>query len=158
MNLMKTTGEIRRDNLERLIAEFGTMEALAAAADTTPVYLSQVRRQAIDVKTGKPRELGTGMARRLEKACDPPKPVGWMDVPAEVVYAPAPAPKVLYVAEPAPVNPGFADRHQVTPSEWGDFQAAKTVLTQREWEEIRERAAQVERAYEGTVDSIKGKR
>lgn len=53
------------------------MEAVAARADSTAVYLSQVRNQQIDAKTKKPREMGTKMARRLEKAFD--KPTGWMD-------------------------------------------------------------------------------
>lgn len=78
---VKPIDVVRRENLELLILEYGTQEALAAAADTTPVYLSQIRRQAVDTKTGRPRQLGTQMARRLESAQPYPKPAGWMDVP-----------------------------------------------------------------------------
>lgn len=52
---MKPIGEIRLQNLETLIREFGTMEALAEAAGTSSVYLSQVRRRALDAKPSKPR-------------------------------------------------------------------------------------------------------
>jgi hypothetical protein len=72
--------DVRRENLEILILEYGTMDALAEAANTSSVYLSQVRRQAIDVKTGRPRQMGPQIARRLEAAKPHPKPDGWMDV------------------------------------------------------------------------------
>lgn len=76
---MKTISEIRLDNLEILIAEKGTLEALATAAGSSSVYLSQIRNGATDQKTGKPRQMGNAIARRLEAACDRPK--GWMDAP-----------------------------------------------------------------------------
>lgn len=53
------------------------MDAVADKAETNPVYLSQVMTQTPDVKTGRPRALGTKLARRLEEAFG--KPVGWMD-------------------------------------------------------------------------------
>lgn len=70
-------GNIRLDNLETLIREFGTAEALAAAADTSAVYISMLRNSVPDKKTGRPREMGSAMARRLEAAAG--KPDGWMD-------------------------------------------------------------------------------
>lgn len=78
---VKSTGDIRRANLELLLKEFKTLAALADAADTSSVYLTQIRTSAIDAKTKRPREMGSAMARRLERACTPPKPTGWMDVP-----------------------------------------------------------------------------
>lgn len=78
---VKSTGDIRRANLELLIKEFRTLAALAEAAGTTSIYLTQIRTSAIDSKTKRPREMGSAMARRLEKACTPPKQRGWMDVP-----------------------------------------------------------------------------
>ncbi|QOR55255.1 MAG: hypothetical protein SHS37scaffold220_24 [Phage 67_12] len=75
---MNTIGSIRRANLERLVMRAGTLEALAQSADTTSIYLSQIRNQAVDAKSGRPREMGTAMARRLERASG--KPDGWMDV------------------------------------------------------------------------------
>lgn len=69
--------EIRRTNLERLIARVGSMEALAEAAGTSSVYLSQIRNRAPDAKTGRPREMGSQMAQRLCAAAGMPE--GWMD-------------------------------------------------------------------------------
>ncbi len=74
---MKTVAEIRRTNLDALIKDAGTMEALAQLVGSSSVYLSQIRTAAVDVKTGRPREMGTAMARRLEAATN--KPSGWMD-------------------------------------------------------------------------------
>jgi hypothetical protein len=74
---MKTVEDNRRANLAELIRELGTLEAVANAADTSPVYLSQIKNQAPDVKTGRPRQMGARMARRMEIAAH--KPVGWMD-------------------------------------------------------------------------------
>jgi hypothetical protein len=74
---MKPIGETRRINLELLITQTKTLDALALLAGTSPIYLSQLRHRAVDSKTGKPREMGTAMARRLEVACG--KEVGWLD-------------------------------------------------------------------------------
>lgn len=76
---MHGIGVIRLGNLERLIEEAGGLERVAEAADTSSVYLSQLRNHAVDRKTGRPREMGTAMARRLESAFK--KPPGWMDAP-----------------------------------------------------------------------------
>lgn len=62
-----------------LIEEFGTQDAVAALATTSQVYLSQLRTSAPDSKTGRPREIGARLARKLEQGCG--KPTGWMDVP-----------------------------------------------------------------------------
>lgn len=90
---MKTVGTIRRENLERLSHELGSMEQVAIGAGSSPVYLSQIRTQAIDTKTGKPRQMGGAMARRLEKAFR--KPDGWMDQGIE-----EPEPRIQSVPEP----------------------------------------------------------
>lgn len=74
---MKTSPQIRVANLELLVEEAGTLEAVAAKAETSSVYLSQVRNRTPDASTGRPRELGTPMARRLETAFN--KESGWMD-------------------------------------------------------------------------------
>jgi len=75
---MHEIGDIRLANLELVIAELGSLERLAVAADTSSVYLSQIRNRAQDSKTGRPRQMGTAMARRIETAAG--KPPGWMDV------------------------------------------------------------------------------
>lgn len=93
---MKTIGDIRRANLEILIAEAGTLAAVADKADLHPVYLNQVRNQAADTKTGRPRELGTRGARQLETAFN--KDRGWMD---EAHYGAPPPTPPLDCREPA---------------------------------------------------------
>ncbi len=75
---MSTIAEIRLANLELLIQEFGTQDEVAALASTSPVYLSQVRNRAMDSKTGRAREMGGIVARKLEAGCKKDK--GWMDV------------------------------------------------------------------------------
>lgn len=75
---MSTIAEIRLANLELLIKEFGTQDEVAALANTSPVYLSQVRNRAMDSKTGRAREMGGIVARKLEVGCKKDK--GWMDV------------------------------------------------------------------------------
>ncbi|MFT0532241.1 helix-turn-helix transcriptional regulator [Castellaniella hirudinis] len=76
---MKTTAEIRLDNLEALIQEAGTATALAQMCGLSHIYLSQVRRRTADAKTGNPRNIGEKMARALESGTGKPK--GWMDTP-----------------------------------------------------------------------------
>jgi hypothetical protein len=116
---VKTIGDIRRENLEALITEAGTLEKLAAAASTSPQYLSQIRNQTLDVKTGRPREMGTAMARRLEEAGR--KTSGWMD--AE--HAPGAAP---VQAPPPRPNPRFIDRHDVSQSDFDLLQDIKVAM------------------------------
>jgi hypothetical protein len=90
---MRTIGEIRLQNLEVLVAEAGGAEALAERVESSAVYISQVRNRAIDHKSGKPRELGTKLARRIEAAFD--KPRGWMDVKHGGTDSPPPPPQPL---------------------------------------------------------------
>lgn len=136
---MKPIGEIRLKNLETLIREFGTMEALAVAAGTTSVYLSQVRRRAIDIKTGKPREIGSRMARRLEAAGKNPKPPGWMDAEYQHVETmlsteDGPAPDV---GPPAPPAIGSGQRRLApTDSEWAILDSIRA-FPQEERDKLR---------------------
>lgn len=74
---MKTISEIRLDNLRLLIEEFGTQDNVAEKSGASPVYLSQIKNETPDMKTGRPRQMGDRMARKLELGCD--KPIGWMD-------------------------------------------------------------------------------
>lgn len=75
---MKTTKQNRRENLEILVAEVGTLDAVADKADLpNTVYLSQIRNMTPIASTGNPRNMGDKIAAALEKAFG--KPVGWMD-------------------------------------------------------------------------------
>jgi len=77
--------EIRLANLRLLIEECegydnyraGTATALAAKCETSAGYLSQILTRFRN-PSGSIREVGTDLARKLEKGAK--KPVGWMDV------------------------------------------------------------------------------
>lgn len=76
---MRTIEEIRRARLKLLVKEFGSYAALnellgLASRDST---LSQVGNAAANSETGKPRGMGSVLARRLEAIAS--KPPGWMD-------------------------------------------------------------------------------
>lgn len=75
---MKTIDEIRRFNLLEAIARMGTAKRLAEAAELSPAYLSQVKNEQPDSKTGKPKNLGDEAARKIETALGEMR--GWMDV------------------------------------------------------------------------------
>lgn len=75
---MKTAHDCRRENLEILVQELGSLDAIAERANlSNTVYLSQIRNRTLDTKTLKPRNMGSVTARKLETACS--KPIGWMD-------------------------------------------------------------------------------
>ncbi len=74
---MKTIAELRRENLLRLIAEFETQDKVSELSDVSQVYLSQIKNQSADYRTGRPRQMGSRTARTLELGCG--KPIGWMD-------------------------------------------------------------------------------
>jgi hypothetical protein len=78
MKTNNTIQEIRRTNLRLLIEESDdkTAIALAKRCDTSASYLSQILIR-FKMASGKSREVGTGLARKLEKGCKKPK--GWMD-------------------------------------------------------------------------------
>ena len=67
---------IRRQNLEHLIQEAGSLTELARAAGSNSSYLSQVRNQT-RAPSGSPRRVGDELAEMLERGMD--KPEGWMD-------------------------------------------------------------------------------
>jgi len=75
---MKTNDEIRRDNLLIAIERFRTASALAERAGVAAAYLSQIKNQTPDSKTGKAKAMGDEVARKIEKALTAPE--GWMDV------------------------------------------------------------------------------
>lgn len=74
---MKSAAELRLENLEMLVTEAGTADALAERCGLSPEYISQIRNRAIDKKTGRARNLGSQAARKLENGMS--KPTGWMD-------------------------------------------------------------------------------
>ena len=69
---------IRLDNLEHLIAEAGSADALAQCSGSSGPYLSQIRG-GTPYPSGRRRRVGDVLATKLERAMD--KPEGWMDEP-----------------------------------------------------------------------------
>lgn len=65
---MKTVEENRRDWLEALIAERGSIAELniQLERDRTDATLSQIKNQSPHHKTGKPRTMGSDVARDIE--------------------------------------------------------------------------------------------
>jgi hypothetical protein len=85
---MKTVGEIRRDNLQLAIKDAGSAAALAEKAGISSVYLSQIKNQAPEAKTGKPKTMGDDVARKIEKGLSLAN--GWMDADHHVSIAELP--------------------------------------------------------------------
>lgn len=97
---MTTVAETRRANLELLVAELGTLDAVAAAGQTSSIYLSQIRNRALDSDTGRPRDMGPVIARRLEDGTK--KPHGWMDeAHPTTALPPSDAPQVRFTLDHA---------------------------------------------------------
>jgi transcriptional regulator with XRE-family HTH domain len=61
--------KIRHDNLDALISQYGSIEAVATAADVSASYLSQIKNGT--------RGMGSRFARKLEAALSLPN--GWFD-------------------------------------------------------------------------------
>lgn len=72
------TDEIRLDNLNLLVTEFGSIAEVARRSGTSEKYLWQLLNGVAFQKTGNKRNVGRVLARKLETGCG--KPVGWMDV------------------------------------------------------------------------------
>lgn len=74
---MKTIDEIRRDNIELLIGECGSLKGLADILDKSESQVSQLLHGSKDSKTGKPRGMNNTTARLIEQKCG--KERGWLD-------------------------------------------------------------------------------
>lgn len=79
MRMMKTIGQIRRENLLLLLEKHGSMANLNEKIGLlrTDATLSQIKNQSRESKTGKPKMMGVTQARRIEQSLD--LPTGWMD-------------------------------------------------------------------------------
>jgi len=78
IHLMRTVEEIRLERLRDLVKEAGSIANLNRKANRNErdATISQILNRWAG-KSGKPKELGSDMARELEAAMD--KPRGWMD-------------------------------------------------------------------------------
>jgi hypothetical protein len=86
---MKVVEDVRRERLQLLREEFGTLAALneKLGLNSRDSTLSQYLNQSTGTKSEKPKVMGSAMARRLEQACG--KEVGWMDTDPELEAAAA---------------------------------------------------------------------
>lgn len=82
---MKTVEEVRRIRLKMLIKEVGGTAAdlnRATGKNDRDSTYSQILNQSLGSKTGKPKQMGSPLARALEEACG--KPLGWMDTDPDI--------------------------------------------------------------------------
>lgn len=115
---MKPVSDIRRENLEKIVKEMGTLEAVASIAKSSSIYLSQIRNGALDAKTGQPRGMGNDIARRIEAGAG--KPTGWMDQQHDH-RLPAETGGYLVGHAPAAAVPGTAEQmagYSLTATHW----------------------------------------
>ncbi len=107
MNTKNTIEEIRLANLRLLIEECpavtigkkvyraGSAAAVAAKCKTSASYLSQILIR-FQNPSGKVREVGTDLARKLEKGTK--KPIGWMDIKHDEVEPAESEFRLIYAA------------------------------------------------------------
>lgn len=94
---METNDEIRRQRLEIAIKRTGSAAKLAELVGTSAAYLSQIKNQTPDSKTGKPKTMGDDLARRIETAIG--ERTGWMDAAHAEQVSPQPTPLRWWVTE-----------------------------------------------------------
>jgi hypothetical protein len=71
MEFMKTIEEIRRENLAELIKWAGGVGKLGVVIGKSQSQVSQILKGSPDTKskTGKPKEMGSKVAREIEEKC-----------------------------------------------------------------------------------------
>lgn len=74
---MDTVQDVRHANLLLLIAEFGSIQALADCIERSHSHVSQMKNRSKHSNSGQPREIGDAMARHIEVKTKKGK--GWMD-------------------------------------------------------------------------------
>jgi predicted RecB family endonuclease len=84
---MRTIEEIRRVRLQMLVTEHGTITKLKVKAGYSDrdATLNQYLNASIATKGGKPKEMGSKVARRIEEALA--LEVGWMDNDPELPFS-----------------------------------------------------------------------
>jgi hypothetical protein len=77
MKNMKTSEELRKENLLKLIKEAGGESALAEKYGCGEANIKTMARSYKDSKSGTPKGIGSVAARKLEKCMN--KDIGWLD-------------------------------------------------------------------------------
>lgn len=79
----KTVHQHRLENLKKLVEEVGGVTKLSQLAGyKQPSYLYQILNRTV-VQNGKPKNIGSNMARKLEEATG--KESGWLDIRHDVI-------------------------------------------------------------------------
>ena len=78
-SMVDTVHEFRHARLLQLIAEHGTVQALADALGRSHSQISQLRNRSAHTVSGRMRVIGDDLARDIEDKLG--KPRGWMDTP-----------------------------------------------------------------------------
>lgn len=123
--------------------------ALAARIKKSPAQISQWLSGY--------RTITEETAREIERNAGKPK--GWLDALDAALAAqqsPARASLVGDTLPPAP-GPRFADRREVSESDWGTLQDVLLVLEPAELERIRAKAERMRRVAAEQLDGLKGK-
>lgn len=76
---MKTISDIRHSNLLNLLTVYSTAKIAEALGHSSQSTLSQIINRHKDSRTGKPKNMGDVLARRIEAALSLPE--GYMDTP-----------------------------------------------------------------------------
>ena len=114
MDGMEPIEEIRRTNLLLLISRYDGQRKLADAIRKAPSQVSQWVSRSAHSKTGKPRSIGSQIAREIETVLGLPS--GWMDA-AHGLMEPTPGMRAEPGAVVAKGSPGY---HLDTLSPWDD--------------------------------------
>jgi hypothetical protein len=122
------------DALKALLKKRGR-KAVADKSQVNDQTLYQIETGVL-LKSGKPRGVGRALAEKLDRAYP-----GWR-TPS---------------AEPAPPPAGFADRHEVSASDWALLQDIKSAAFESEIEAIRKRAVELQRRVDQRIAELKGK-
>lgn len=130
---MKTSSEIRHENLIKIIEGVGSLQTVADRLEKSHAQISQLKTQAKHSTTGKPRVIGDDMARLIEERFN--LEVGWMDNVHSPVQAQAPTELRAWPFSVSPLR-----LQSLTRDDWNQLNTVMSTLV-----EVREREATAKR-------------
>lgn len=143
---------VRRDALVALLAQRGYKDLASQIA-----YLAGLGQGRDtywrDLLAGR-KSFGEKKARALEQALTPPVPRGFLDIqPSKAEVQPARKDH----APPPPPPSNFADRHEVSDSDWATLEAVKLLIPEHELAELRARAGRLREQVLKQIGNVNGK-
>ncbi len=130
---MKTSSEIRHENLLKIIESVGSLQTVADRLEKSHAQISQLKTQAKHSTTGKPRVIGDDMARLIEERFN--LEVGWMDNVHTAAQGSAPTGLSFWPFSVSPLR-----LQSLTRDDWNQLNTVMSTLV-----EVREREATVKR-------------